>query len=171
MLPVTLWLQGERPRLCPATVRGGPRGVWNPAPPSPSPCSPSPPKFPGSLCQGDISISPVSMTTQRQVSARRMREPARATWGAAAHRAPTLRPHPRAGGATLWGDPQDAGGPAVHGGGDCRSMGCGTPMLCGVSVVWEMPTLWRICGVEGPAGHGGPSVHGGGCRVWGAHGM
>lgn len=99
-----LGLQAEQPRPCPASVREGGEGCVEPSgPPHPTPSagSPSPPKFPGSLCQGDISISPVSMATQRQVSARRMREPARATWGAPAHSAPTLSPHPRAGGATV----------------------------------------------------------------------
>lgn len=81
MLPETPLAAGRAAEAVPCHGEGGARGVWNPSPPTPSDCSPSPPKLPGSLCQGDISISPVSMTTQRQVSARRMREPARATWG------------------------------------------------------------------------------------------
>lgn len=89
-----LRLRGERPRLCPGRVR---EGRWvcgaqraHPSPPQPTPavCSPSPPKFRGSLCQGDISISPVSMATRPQVSAGWVREPARAAWGAL----PTGRP-------------------------------------------------------------------------------
>lgn len=78
--------------------------------PTPSPRSPSPPKFPGSLCQGDISISPVSMATQRQVSARRMREPARATWGARCPQGAHAAPAPTGWGGHALGGPTGRGG-------------------------------------------------------------
>lgn len=90
---------------------------WDPAPCCPPrPCPLSPLKFSSSFCQGDISILPVSMATQRQVSGEADACGSRhsVAWGAL----PTG--HPR----------------CAH--------GLGVPTLWGVSVAWGVPVLHGV---------------------------
>lgn len=129
------------------------------SPPSPRPCPRSPPKFPDSLCQGDISISPVSMATQRQVSgeADAVREPARHRVGGRCPRGTHAAPMP-----TGWGCPRcvgcqwRAGGPAAHAG-VCRGR---VPVVRGVPAGYGAPTVCEIPVVVGIATlRGVPTVH------------